>query len=210
MSHFDMKKTAWKILTLVLTVAAFGWSLPAHGKRIKRRPSAVSRDVMRLQKPVSTAFSAELISSYNYVKSTEKPFDMVQLVPTDLSPTSDSSAVLSQVADRSLSTLLNSSEMRATPIGRTATSVEQKMKQEVVVSGGGPVQHKFTFQVQAFQAIARVDYKGFANASLKYKASESSLALEIWEKVTRTRDLVVSHISKPQDRVSSVGMRWNF
>lgn len=151
----------------------------------------------------------ELLSSYNEAKSLDKPFDVAQVVPLDLRPSDDSNKIFSRVADQSLSSFFNSPAMRASPIGKTATEVEHKMKQDVVLIHG-KTEHKLSFQVQAFQGIARVDYSGLTHACLKYQASESSLGLEVSEKVSRGQDLVVSHITKPTDRLSSVSMRWNF
>ena len=203
-----MKKLYLQLLTLLGTALAFAWALPARGI-VDRAPAAIPRDLIQMQKPASAAFSPDLIASYNYVKSTQKPFDITQVVPLDLQPTDDSNSVFSKVADQSLSSIFNSPELRQTPFGQTATQVEEKVRQDVVMNQGG-IQHKLTFQVQAFQSVARLDYKGYTNASLKYKASESSMALEVWEKITRTRDVILSHITKPDDRLSSVAMRWNF
>jgi hypothetical protein len=127
----------------------------------------------------------------------------------DIEPGSSSNTVFSKIADKSLSTFINSDEVRATPFGKTTKTVEEKLKQDVTIQQG-EIKHKLVFSVQAFQTTARVDYTGFVNATLKYQASEASTGLEVFEKVTKDKDLVLSHVAKPADQISAVSMRWNF
>lgn len=202
------------ILVGVLLSLGLSPSSSATEVRESRAPSAINRAAVVMSKPSSVFGSnidiaPELLSSYNEVKATEKPFDAAQVLPMDMRPTESSGEVFSRVADQSLSSFFNSPQMRASPIGQTATKVEHQLKQDVVL-GRGAIEHKVSFQVQAFQGIARVDYSGLTHACLKYQASESSLGLEVSEKIARGQDLVVSHVAKPADRLSSVSMRWNF
>ena len=159
-----------------------------------------------------TTLSPELISAYQYVKSQEKAFDMAQVIPLSLQPTDNSSQVFSQIADKTAGVIFNSPAVRASSLGRTATDVEQKMKQEVVLSDGSPdsVKQKLNFNVQAFQTTARLDYTGYTHAAVKYQASASTLGFEVSEKVSGNKDLVVSHDIKPDDRLSQVSLRWTF
>lgn len=159
--------------------------------------------------PQGQVISPELVDSYNQIKAQTKPFDMTQIIPSDIQASADSGFIFARIADQSISSLFNSAEMRATPIGKTATDVEKKLKQDVTLSQG-QVLHKFTFQVQAFQSVARVDYTGYANATLKYQAADSSLGLEVFEKISKSKEVVVAHLNKPTDRVSSLSLRWNF
>jgi hypothetical protein len=182
----------------------------------KRDPSAINRAVLVIVKPSKffgnkqePSLSPELIDSYNKVKASQKPFDLGTVIPSSLAPTDDSSAVFSKIADQSISSFFNSAQVRATPLGKTATTVEQKMKQDVTMHSG-EIEHKFTFQVQAFQALAKIDYKGFTNATLKYEGHRSAMGLEVYEKITKDKELVLEQLNKPDDRVSSVNVRWNF
>jgi hypothetical protein len=183
---------------------------------LPRKPSAINRAVLVLVKPSKffgnnqePSLSPELIDSYNKVKAREKPFDVQTVIPTSLAPTDNSNAVFSKIADQSISSFFNSAQVRATPFGKTATTVEQKMKQDLVVQSG-ETQHKFTFQVQAFQALAKIDYTGFTNARLKYEGHSAAIGLEVFEKITKDKELVLEQLNKPDDRVSSVNVRWNF
>ncbi len=180
-----------------------------------RAPASINRAVLVLVKPSNLfgpsgeGLSPELIDNYNKIKASEKPFDAAQVIPEGMTPTEDSGLIFSRIADRSVSSFFNSAQMRATPLGQTATTVEQKMKQDVTVESAG-IQHKMTFQVQAFQGLAKIDYSGLANATLKYQSRESIVGLEVFEKITKTKELVIGQLNKPDDRISSVNLRWNF
>lgn len=187
--------------------------------RQKRRPSSINRAAMMMAAPSKVfygengkALSPDLIANFYQFKATEKPMNMAEIIPMDMQPTDDSNQVLSRVADRTLTTFFNSKAVRESSLGRTATEVEKKMKQEVVLGGHGPksIQHKLNFSLQAFQALAEVDYSGFTNAALKYKIAENKLAFEVFEKLSGNRDLVLSHTVARVDQVSEVSMRWTF
>ncbi|MEZ0391907.1 MAG: hypothetical protein ACAH59_06810 [Pseudobdellovibrionaceae bacterium] len=184
-----------------------------------RRPASINRAAQTVAAPSKifygengTSISPELIANYNHVKASEKPIDISSIIPLDMKPTHDSAAVFSQVADQSLTTLFNSPELRESSIGQTATAVEQKMKQEVVIGSEDPesTQHKLNFNVQAFQATAQVQYTGLTNAALKYKIAKNELAMEVFEKVASNQDVVLSHSISSADRVSEVSFRWSF
>lgn len=195
---------------------------PVRGtvKARKRKPAAINRAALMVTSPSrifyrdnGASISPELIADFNRMRAMEKPFDPAEMIPLDLSPTSDQSQVLSRVADRSMNSFLNSKIVRETYLVKTATEVEKKMNQEIVIgSGSGPesVQHKLNFNMQAFQATAKVEYSGLTNAAIKYKVDESKLALEIFEKVSSSKDLMVSHTISPSDRLSQVNFRWSF
>lgn len=155
-------------------------------------------------------FGPDVIQSYKQVKAQMKPLDFTEVVPLDMVASDDSNHVFALIADHSLTSFFNSSAMRATPMGQAATQVEQKMKQDLVIANQGQLQHKITVNVQAFQTLARIDYSGFTKASLQYQARDSSLNFEVSEKITRTRNLIIGHLQKPSDRISSLSVHWNF
>lgn len=156
----------------------------------------------------------DLIAIYHSVKEQEaaaEHFQTADIIPLSLQPTENMSDVMKKIADRSTGTLLNSKSFRESSVGQTTTKVENTMKKEVVIHSDEPtaVQHKINFNYQAFQSEARVQYTGFANASMIYKVSEESLGLEVAEPVGH-QDLVVSHKVSPQDKFSQVSLRWSF
>lgn len=185
-----------------------------------RKPAAINRAALMVASPSrifyrenGASLSPELIADFNRVRALDKPFDPSQVIPLDMHPTNNQAQVFSQVADRSMSTFINSKTVRESYLGKTATVVEKKMKQELVIGNSDDpkaVQHKLNFAMQAFQATAQVEYTGVTNAALKYKIDESKLALEIFERVNQGQDLVVSHTVTPGDKLSQVSFRWNF
>lgn len=189
-------------------------------KSKSRKPAAINRAALMVTSPSrifygenGTSLSPELIADFNRVRALDKPFDPSEVIPMDLQPTNNSAQVFSRVADKSMNTFMNSKTVRESAVGQAATTVEKKMKQEVVIgSGDDPqsVQHKLNFNVQAFQATAQVEYTGVTNAALKYKIDESKLALELFERLDKDQDLVVSHTLTPSDNLSQVSFRWNF
>jgi hypothetical protein len=188
---------------------------------ITRVPSSINRAAITVSTPSKVfygengqALSPELIANFYQIKATEKPLDMAELIPMDMQPSNNSTQVFTRVADRSLTTFLKSEAVRESTLGQTATAVQQKMKQEVVLGDGSgdpkAVQHKLNFNLQAFQAMAQVEYSGLTNAALKYKIAENKIALEVFEKISNNKDFVVSHSVSSADRISEVAFRWVF
>ena len=220
MSHFEISRFLKLLFFALILLQLFPLDLEASTKVIdlqEREPAAINHQiVMQIQKNLlldsqsRPSISPELIANYKQMKASEKPLDMSLLIPMDMSPSDDSVQVFSKVADKSANQFFNSSEMRATALGRTATSVENSMKQEVVFGGSQSTEHSFKFNLQAFQTLAQIQYKGFTNAALKYKANESKVALEIFEKILGGKDVVLSHVMSPSDRLSQLSLRWNF
>lgn len=185
-----------------------------------RAPAAINRAALSIVQPSKIfygedggdALSPEMIANFNVIRHDEKPLDVASLIPMDMQPTDSSSEVFSQVADKSMTTILNSEAVRGSTIGQAATKVEQKLKTEVTIGGSEPksIQHKLNFSAQAFQATAQVLYTGFTNAALRYKIAEHKLGVEVFEKVTGNKDVVMSHTMTPEDRLSEISVRWNF
>lgn len=184
-----------------------------------RGPASINRAAIQMASPSKifygedgTSISPELIANFNQIKSNDKPLDMSMIIPMDMQPSSDSSFVMAQVADRSVTSFLNSPAVRESSVGHAATAVEQKMRQEVVFGAADPksVQHKLNFNLQAFQALAQVQYSGFTNAAIKYRIAESKVAVEMFERFSGNRDVVLSHTMGREDRVSELSVRWSF
>ncbi len=156
----------------------------------------------------------DLVAIYHSVKEQEaaqEHFQTTDVIPLSLQPTQNMTDVVNKIADRSTSTLLNSKTFRESSVGQTTTKVENTLKKEVVIQSDEPraVQHKFNFNYQAFQSEARIQYTGYANASMTYKVSEETLGLEVAEPIGH-QDLIVSHKVSPQDKFSQVSLRWSF
>ncbi len=219
MTHFEISRFLKLLFFALILLQLFPLDLEASTGGVEMRvPAAINHQAVMQIQPTHLAgtdsagasISAELIANYKQMKASEKPIDTSLLIPTDMSPSDDSSQVFSKVADKSATHFFNSPEIRGTAFGRTATSVENSLKKEVVFSQSNSTQHSFKFNFQAFQTLAEVQYKGFTNAALKYKANESKVALEIFEKIMGGKDVVLSHVMSPRDRLSQLSLRWNF
>jgi hypothetical protein len=221
------------ILALLLSMApSFSWAaipffyFPAYSyqyvtpqQQDSRTPASINRAAIMVSTPSKifygedgTSISPELIANFNHIKTADKPWDASSIIPIDMVAPNDQNLLFAQVADRSMNSFLNSEAVRGSTVGQAATTVEQKMKQEVVFGGesSASIQHKLNFNVQAFQALAQVQYTGYTNAAIKYKIASAQLDVEVFEKFSGNRDLVFSHTITKENRISGMSMRWNF
>lgn len=182
-----------------------------------REPAMINRAAVAIAKPSRIFYgsdgqeiSPDLITTYNSFKHDVINFDVSKVISTNMQPSNDSSAVFAQIFDRSASYVVSRPEFRNTSLGRTTTQVEHAMKQEVVVNTDpSGVQHKVNFNIQALQTCAQLQYSGVMKAAVKYTISNSTLGLEVAEKVFSNKDLVLSQ-SYGSQRVSEVSLRWSF
>lgn len=138
--------------------------------------------------------------------------DVSRMVPTNISVTASGGEVASQIADRSVQAYFNSDSFKSTDIGKTSHSVEQSLKQDVTIAGSSPdsIKHNFKFNMQASQAKAMLDYSGFTNAQLSYKASGQELNFEVYHNLTSTMKLAYNHINNPTDQRDVVSLKLGF
>lgn len=140
---------------------------------------------------------------------TEK--DVESIIPTDIQPTTNPNSVATRIADRSLQAWLNSPAVKASALGQTADNMQHKMAANITLQSDEPeaVAHKFTMQVMALQAMARVQYSGWVNAVFNYDARAAQSVIELSEKVF-DKNLFVNHTSNSREDVSSVGIKWGW
>jgi len=215
----------WIIFAIVFSVVVAHSAMAAEDIRgelelpVDRAPSSIDHAVMALTQPSRVFYgvdgetiSPELIATYNAVKAQEKPLNMCDYVPTNMTATDSAGSVFSHIADKTASTYFGSEAFRSMPIGGAATQMEKTMKADVVIGGNQPneIQHKFNFNVEAFQALAKVQYTGIADAAIKYYALQSKLSFEISEKLGLRKDLVFGQDFSPADRLSQVSFRMRF
>lgn len=140
--------------------------------------------------------------------------DLGKILPSDLNTVAgrDAGVVLTRIGDKALQHWFDSPQVRESAMGRTATTIEKKMKTEVAVPGGtdGEVDHKVSFQVLALQSSTKVEYKGWTNAAWNYDMRDRASRVEVSEKVWRNKDLTLSHTATAQEDVSAVGVRWSW
>lgn len=201
---------------IVFVVALPGWTQGAPS----RAPANVTRGVQALAAPSvllyngETLITADLIENYKRVQAEKETLKVSDFIPLTISPSADSGYVMSAIADKSISTIMDQPQFRESTLGRTADTVEKNLVQEVAFGGEAEnaTQHKLNFQIQAFQSQARVKYSGLTNAALLYRARSSTFAFEIFEKLpyAQKQQLVLSHELRPQERVSNVSVRWDW
>ena len=170
---------------------------------------AKSREVAA-QKPSKDVGTAWVIPVDNVTpKITQK--DVQEFIPTDMQPTGDPGQVAGRVADRGLNYWLNSPAMKDTALVRVVDETQQKLKTDVVVQGGeNEVQHKFSFRVEAFQALAKLEYTGWLKAAVNYDAKAAETNIQVSEKVFDNKDLTLTHKGNSKEALSMVGLGWNF
>jgi hypothetical protein len=173
---------------------------------INRAVIAISTPSKIFFKDKGAAISPDLISDFHAIRSSQVKLDAAKLIPQDLKPSEDQNDVFSKVADRGLTSWFNSDEMRATSLGKAAKTVEQELQQEVILQTEDLVQHKFNFNVQAFQALAQIQYKGFFNSALRYNLAQSKFDLEVSRQMFGDKELLLSANSD----LSQVAVRWIF
>ncbi len=138
--------------------------------------------------------------------------DVSRLVPTDIPATASGGQVASQIADKGMQAYFNSDSFKSTSIGKTSHSVEKSLKQDVTIGGSEPdaIKHNFRFNMQATQAKAMLDYTGYTNAQLSYKASGQELNLEIFRQLTQSMKIAYNHINNPTDQRDVVSLKFGF
>jgi hypothetical protein len=142
-------------------------------------------------------------------KITQK--DVEKIIPTDLKETDDMNHVAAVIADHTIQAWFNSAAVQSSILGQTATTVQKKMTTNIIVKADEPqaVEHKFSFQVLALQAMAKVQYTGWLNAVFNYDVKAAESMVEFSEKIFN-KDLFVNHSSSSKGDVSSVGIKWGW
>ncbi|MGZ3772923.1 MAG: hypothetical protein ACXVCY_05375 [Pseudobdellovibrionaceae bacterium] len=138
--------------------------------------------------------------------------DVAKVIPTDLKQGDSQTTIMKRIADRGVSLWFNSDVMKETSIGRFAETAQEKLKTDVILPTRTPqgVNHKLSFKVEAFQALAKLEYTGYLNASVNYDAKASATDILFKEKIFTNKNLLLSHkVHKDQD-LSMIGLAWSW
>ncbi|CAN5584726.1 hypothetical protein BH10BDE1_BH10BDE1_34380 [soil metagenome] len=149
------------------------------------------------------------VDARNVVRVQELGLDYGLILPASLSPASDAGGISAQILDRSMTSFFNIASIKNSFVGRTAETVEKKMKTEIALGGSEPdsIQHNLKFQMKASEARASMEYRGITNADLSYSIASRKTNLEIYEKLTNGSNLVYTHSDEPSDRRDVVSLR---
>jgi len=138
--------------------------------------------------------------------------DVEKIIPMDIPQTSDMGVVVTKIADRSVQTWFNSAQVQASAIGKTANTVQKSMGTDIVVKSNEPraIEHKFSMNILALQAMAKFQYTGWLNAVFNYDAKAAESMVEFSDKIFN-KDLFVNHTSSSaKGDVSTVGIKWGW
>lgn len=140
------------------------------------------------------------------------PADLAKVLPTDFRQGDNEAMVLTRIADKGVSFWFNSAAVKETSLGRIAQETQEKLKTDVVVPASTPqgVTHKFSFKIEAFQALAKVEYTGWLKAAINYDAKAAAMDILLREKVFSNKDLVVTHKANKDQALSMVALGWSW
>ena len=153
-----------------------------------------------------------LIIPVDNVTPTITQADVAKVIPLDFKQGESQSTVLTRIADRGFSLWFNSAAIKSSSLGRMAENAQEKLKTDVVVPANSDhsVSHKFSFRVEAFQALAKLEYTGWLNASVLYDAKAAASGVFFKDKVFSDKDLVVSHTANREQDLSMVALAWSW
>lgn len=137
--------------------------------------------------------------------------DVALFIPTDIGPTSDSSLIVTKIADKSVNYVLNNSRIKDSTIVKTANLVQGKMSTNIVIapSAPGKVSHQFTMKYELFQSLAKIEYSGWLRAAFNYDAKASATDLRLSEKIFN-KDMYLSQKVSSLETQSMVGLSWGW
>lgn len=153
-----------------------------------------------------------LIIPVDNVTPTITQADVAKVIPLDFKQGESQSTVLTRIADRGFSLWFNSAAIKSSSLGRMAENAQEKLKTDVVVPAQSDhgISHKFSFRVEAFQALAKLEYSGWLNASVLYDAKAAASGIFFKDKVFSDKDLVVSHTANREQDLSMVALAWSW
>lgn len=138
--------------------------------------------------------------------------DYEAAIPPNLKPTANAGEVAVKFGDQVLQNWLKSDAVKLSPLGSRATQVENALRTEVVVEKGstGSTDHHFSLQFLALQALTKLEYKGWLNATVNYDANAAETDLELKERIWNKKEFFLNHKKTPIEGLSSMGVRWDW
>ena len=98
--------------------------------------------------------------------------------------------------------------------GGSASSAKPTAKGKVAAapqaSNGNKIDHKVTFQFQALQATAKMEYTGWVKADATYNVGSHTSEVGVSQSIGKNKDITLSHTASSDNDLSSVGLRWGF
>lgn len=133
-----------------------------------------------------------------------------RVLPKSIEPNADGHAILSKMADNTVSYWWDTTPLRQTQLGQAAESIEKKARLQGVIQDSHHVTHTFDLKVLVVQALARFEYKGWIRAGINYDARASETEAEIRQPLTPGKDLVVSQKFNHTESTSRVSFQFDW
>ena len=136
--------------------------------------------------------------------------DVAYVIPTDLDP-NDQHGIGRRILDNTVNRAITSDSIRKSSLGRTAQSVQESMQGSVSLGNREPnsVQHDLRIAADPMQTVAKINYSGFTNAQLSYRASDSKIDFELHEPVAAiSTNLVFNHSAQDGILRDTVSLNW--
>ncbi len=132
-----------------------------------------------------------------------------EMIPSGLSATSSEAQVFNKFADRGVQLFFTSDQIKSTPLGRTADSLQDTLKTDLDL-GTARTRHLVSFQILALQSSAQVKYSGWLEALFNMDFQRHSSQMELTSQMTQTRTLFLTHVQIPDSTSTLVGVRVHF
>ncbi|WP_413559661.1 hypothetical protein [Bdellovibrio sp. HCB209] len=138
--------------------------------------------------------------------------DVQKVIPTDNVYAETTSTMMTRIADRTFNLWFNSDVVQESLLGKAIQETQETLKTDVVVPASSKqgISHRFSFRVEAFQALAKMEYKGWLNAAVNYNAAAASTDVEFRERVFRDKDLTLSHKGTSSNSLAMIGLAWQW
>ncbi|MFP5519314.1 MAG: hypothetical protein ACLGGX_05385 [Bdellovibrionia bacterium] len=135
-----------------------------------------------------------------------------QLVPKDINAETKSTTVVAKIADRGFQYWYNNSGIKETALGNAVETAQNKLSADVEIPGesNNEVNHKFSFKVEAFQGLAKIEYTGWLKAAINYDTFNTLTDIQLKELLFADKNFYVNHRIGSSESLSSVGMSWNW
>ncbi len=146
---------------------------------------------------------------HDYIKFMQNRQAYQELIPGSLAPTDNEARVFNQFADRGVHLFLTSDQIKATPLGRTADTLQNTLKTDLDLEGER-TRHLFSFQILALQTSAQVKYTGWLDAHILMDFHHQRSQMELTSHIAQNRTLFLTHTNIPDAYSTMLGVRVPF
>jgi len=128
-------------------------------------------------------------------------------IPVDIPNRSSGRNVASRIAQHSAQSLLESKAFRRSQLGRSAESIDSKVRTDISPSSGGA---PLEFRVKATQTMASIRYAGFGQTVVSYRLYDQAVLVEISGILSKRVRIVADHLDSPDEKAGKISLRWTW